>query len=116
MIGEFTVHDDNGSPDAANETLNLFRRGYAVEQIAAHQQQTTDTVLHHLARAVEAGWIELAEICPCSSAELQAIETAMLEQGDLERLPLKPLFKQFDGLHSMGLLRCIRAGLIKQQQ
>lgn len=95
--------------DTVAKTLDLFRLGYKVQQIAEQRSLTVDTVYSHLSRALELGLAELAEVVELSQAQIQSIEDVIMSLPEEQKNALKPVFDFFDGQYSYGVLRCIRA-------
>ncbi|MBS3954378.1 MAG: DNA helicase RecQ [Methylomicrobium sp.] len=95
--------------DTVAKTLDLFRLGYKVQQIAEQRSLTMDTVYSHLSRALELGLAELAEVVELSQAQIQSIEDVIMNLPEEQKNALKPVFDFFDGQYSYGVLRCIRA-------
>ncbi|WP_347989990.1 DNA helicase RecQ [Methylomonas sp. AM2-LC] len=99
------------SSDTANETLDLFRLGLNVEQIAAKRNLKTDTVYNHLSKNLETGLIDLHEVVNLSNADITAIEDQFLHLPDQQKNALKPVYEHFAGEYSYEVLRCVRASL-----
>ncbi|MFC7337658.1 DNA helicase RecQ [Haloferula chungangensis] len=96
-------------PVTKNDTtvlsLDLWRSGKSIDEIAKERGLAASTVENHLARAVEAG----EEIDPrrfYSVAEEDEMRAAM---EDYEDPALKPVFEQLGGRISYGKLRFFRA-------
>lgn len=97
--------------DTVAETLDLFRLGYSVAQVAQHRGLTEDTIYNHLAKSLEIGKVALEEVLELSASELADIESAMLALPEEQRNALKPIYEQFGGAYGYGMLRCVRAAL-----
>jgi ATP-dependent DNA helicase RecQ len=95
--------------DTVAKTLDLFRLGYKVQQIAEQRSLTVDTVYSHLSRALELGLAELTEVVELSQAQIQSIEDVIMNLPEEQKNALKPVFDFFDGQYSYGVIRCIRA-------
>jgi len=95
----------------AEESLDLFRLGYNVEQVAQRRGLTLDTIYNHLAQALEEGALELVEVVALPEAEINSIQDALLNLPDEQGNALKPVFEQFGGQYSYSILRCVRAAL-----
>lgn len=100
--------------DTVSETLNLFRLGYKIEQIAQQRSMKPDTIFNHLARALEQDLVEISEVIDLPEAEIHAIQEVILNLPEEQRNALKPVFEMFDGQHSYSVLRCIRASIQSQ--
>lgn len=99
--------------DTVSDTVDLFRLGYKAEQIASQRGLTVDTIQNHLAQAVERGLVELADAVDLPEAEINLIQDAILGLPDDRKNALKPIFEMFDGQYSYGVLRCVRAALLR---
>ncbi len=100
---------DHGLSGTIRETLELFRSGASLEQIAARRDLKRTTVYSHLARCIEDGEVELQDVVSLSDDELKTIRYAFdqLSAGSMETL--KPVYDALNGEYDYGLLRCIRA-------
>ncbi|MDD4915117.1 MAG: DNA helicase RecQ [Methylococcales bacterium] len=99
---------DAANADTFSETLALFRKGLTVEQVAASRSLREETVYSHLAKNLESGKIRLNEALPLTIDQIQAITAALqAEPGNA----LKPVYEQFAGVYSYGVLRCVRAAM-----
>jgi ATP-dependent DNA helicase RecQ len=89
----------------ASQTLELFKSGKSVEEIAAMRDLAVSTVEGHLGQAVESGQnIDSRRLfTPDEEREMQAAF-----QG-YDELALKPVFEQLEGRVSYGKLRLYRA-------
>jgi len=94
--------------DTAAESLELYRLGMDVEQIAARRQLKTTTVYGHLAKAIAEGEAELTEVVGLDDGALRAIRFAF-EQNEGNRI--KPVFEALGGEYSYELLRCVKADM-----
>lgn len=114
VLAEFEDGNAGPSTDTASETLDLFRLGYSVEQIAERRGIKEDNVYNHLAKGLGTGLVRLEEVLPLSAQEIREIEAALLALPDAQRNALKPIFEHFDGAYSYGVLRCVRAALFRE--
>lgn len=115
VLAEFDTAAEPGSrSDTVTESLDLFRLGYSVEQVARQRSLTEDTVYNHMAKALESGLVEVGDVLALSPAELSDIEAALLELPDEQRNALKPVYERLAGAYSYGILRCVRAALQRQ--
>ncbi|GAB4268114.1 MAG: DNA helicase RecQ [Methylomicrobium sp.] len=99
--------------DTVADTVDLFRLGYDAERIADQRELTLETIYNHLAQAIEQGLVELNEAVSLSETEIQQIQDALLALPDDQKAALKPIFEQFQGQYSYGVLRCVRAALLR---
>ncbi len=87
-------------------TLELFRQGFSVVEIAAQRQLKPTTIESHLAELIERGEaIELDTLVP---PERQVIIAEALEKF-ADQLALKPVYEHLAGAYSYGELRLVRA-------
>ncbi|GAB6043184.1 DNA helicase RecQ [Endothiovibrio diazotrophicus] len=97
--------------DTEQLTLDLFRQGKGIDAIATERDLKAPTIFSHLAAAIGAGELEVTEVLALEEAELRAIEAAILDQPEEQRLALKPVFERFEGRYDYGQLRCVQASL-----
>ncbi|WP_457674506.1 DNA helicase RecQ [Thiolapillus sp.] len=104
-------HDqpEAAATDTVTETLDLFRLGLSVEDIAARRGLKASTILGHLAQGIERGLVELEEVLSIDGELLQQARELMLEQGD--EIRLGPVHEALEGLLDHGALACIRSDL-----
>jgi len=96
VLAEFDEPDDTLVNDTVSETLDLFRLGYSIEQIAERRGIKDDTVYSHLAKGLETGTVRLDEVLPISAQEIREIELVLLELPEAQSNALKPVYEQFD--------------------
>ena len=94
--------------DTVSQTLDLFKLGYSVEQVAHQRALTEDTIYNHLAKCLEQGVVRAEDVLALSASEMADIEAAMLALPESQRNALKPVFESLGGAYCYGLLRCIR--------
>ncbi len=111
VIKDFSAAVD-GLPDTASESVNLFRLGFTVKQIAEQRALQETTIYGHLAQSLEHGLLELADVVDLPPQDIRHIEEAILNLPEEQKNALKPVFEQFDGVYSYGVLRCVRAALL----
>jgi ATP-dependent DNA helicase RecQ len=116
VLAEFEEADQSSTTDTVSETLDLFRLGYSVEQIAQKRGIKDETVYNHLAKNLEMGSVRLDEVLPLSTQETREIEAVLLDLPEAQRNALKPVYEHFEGAYSYGILRCVRASLQRQTQ
>jgi ATP-dependent DNA helicase RecQ len=115
FLAEIQNHGAPPAPKPAltgtvQESLDLFRRGMPVVQIAEQRELKTSTVYEHLAVAIALGLVEAAAVVDLGPEESDDIRNVWLALPDEERRGLKPLYEAFEGRYEYGLLRCLRAG------
>lgn len=104
--------DDEPNPtDTVSDTLDLFRLGYSVEQVARQRGLKEEAIYNHLAKALEAGEVRLEEVLELAQEEIADIEAVLLAVPDEQRKALKPVYEQLGGAYSYAILRCVRAAL-----
>ncbi|MDO9424026.1 MAG: DNA helicase RecQ [Methylobacter sp.] len=117
VIDEFVDINKNGPiglSDTMAESVALFRLGYSVKQIAQQRELQETTIYGHLAQSLEQGMLVLADVVELPEQEIKQIEAAILDLPENQKNALKPVYEQFEGQYSYGVLRCIRAALQHQ--
>lgn len=109
VIREFVAITPVG--DTAHESLNLFRLGYRVQQIAQQRKLQEATIYNHLAQSLEQGKLVLTEVVELPEQEIELIKESILGLPEEQKNALKPVYELFDGQYSYGVLRCVRAAL-----
>jgi ATP-dependent DNA helicase RecQ len=99
------------SEDTVGASIELFRLGYSIERIAAQRGLKTTTVYGHLAEGIERGFVTLREVVELPEREIGLIQDAILNLPGEQKQALKPVYEQFGGVYSYGILRCVRAEL-----
>jgi len=97
--------------DTVQESLDLFRLGYTAEQIAEQRELKADTIYRHLSVAIERGQIVLSEVVSLPESEIDTLQEAILALPDDQNNRLKPVYEQFSGAYSYGVLHCVKASL-----
>ncbi|MGD8207265.1 MAG: DNA helicase RecQ [Thiohalocapsa sp.] len=97
--------------DTVRETLDLFRAGVAIDDIAARRTLQSSTIYGHLARCIEAGELALGDVVTLTPDELQTIEFAFERLGPSAPDALTPVYEALRGEYPFGLLRCVRAAI-----
>jgi ATP-dependent DNA helicase RecQ len=98
--------------DTVAESVQLFRCGFGIEEIAKRRKLKEKTIFSHLAKGIEQELIELHEIASIPPEILQQAQDLMLEQG--ENIRLSPVHEAMDGSVDYSLLGCIRAHLCRE--
>ena len=96
-----------------HETFALFKAGMDIPAIARQRELTETTVFTHLAGLIEQGQLQVAEVVELPQPELDAIVDVMLAHDD-EPFKLKPVFDALEGVYAYGVLRCVRAGVVRE--
>ena len=112
VLAEFDeVSHETAAADTVIETLDLFRLGYSVEQVASQRGLKEDTIYTHLAKGLEAGSVRFEDVLELAPQEIADIEALLLSMPEAQRNALKPVYEQLGGEYSYGVLRCVRAAL-----
>ncbi len=98
-------------PDTVNESIELFRLGFNVQQIAQQRDLKEDTIYNHLALGLEQGQLKLNEVLDLPDSELRTIQAVILGLPEDQQNALKPAYEQLERQYSYGVLRCVRAAL-----
>jgi ATP-dependent DNA helicase RecQ len=102
------------STDTASESVELFKLGFNIPQIAQKRTLQESTIYGHLAQYLEQGQLVLADVVDLPEHEIKQIEEIILSLPEDQRNALKPVFESLDGAYNYGILRCIRAALQHQ--
>jgi len=98
-----------------HETLVLFKAGMSVEAIGAQRELTENTVYSHLAGLIESGALSLEEVVELADEEVGLIQDAILAQPQTDDVfKYKPVFDALGEQYSYGIIRCVRAGILRQ--
>ena len=92
-------------------SVNLFKHGLSVIEIADKRSLTKNTVYQHLAQAIATGDAQLYDVIDLSRETLDTIGTAIIEKTDLKEPRLKPVFDELSGRYEYGVLHCVLADL-----
>ncbi len=100
--------------DTAAESIELFRCGFSMEQIAKRRELKTSTIYTHLAKGIAQGMLELHEVVDLTPQQLELIRDLILEQG--AQIKLRPVFDALDGEVEYGVLHCVKAQLLRHTE
>jgi ATP-dependent DNA helicase RecQ len=103
--------DEHAVPDTVIDSVDLFKLGYSVPQIAQKRGFKEETIYNHLSQALEQGILALKDVVELPGQEIKRIEEAILSLPIEQQNALKPVYELFDGQYSYGVLRCVRAAL-----
>lgn len=112
-------YGDGASPitttsSTAEESLQLFRLGMTVAQIAAQRSLKATTIYGHLAVAIAEGRAVVTEVVDLPPSELTLIEQTLAAQGELsEKMVFKPAYEALGGVYDYGILRCVCAAMLR---
>ena len=102
---------DHKTPDTINESVELFKLGFSVQQVAIKRELKEDTIYNHLAHGLEQGQLRLSDVLDISESEIKIIQDVILGLPDEQQNALKPVYELLEGQYSYGVLRCVRAAL-----
>ncbi len=110
VIQEYAGQQKISASDTVDESVQLFKIGMSVEHIAAQRGLTNTTIYGHLAKAIEADELVLAEVLDFSEDKINQIQNMLLDLGE-GASKLKPVYEALDKEIDYGVLRCIRAAM-----
>ena len=99
------------SSDTTSESMELFRLGFNVPQIAEKRELKESTIYSHLALYLEQGQLRLTDVVDLPEQEIRRIEETIINLPDGQKNALKPVYDSFDGAYNYDILRCVRAAL-----
>ena len=100
--------------DTASESVELFKLGFTIQQIAQKRSLQASTIYGHLAQYLEEGRLVLADVVELPELEIRQIEDAIINLPENQKNALKPVYETFSGAYSYDILRCIKAALLYQ--
>ena len=109
VLRDHPESDSETVNDTAEESLQLYRLGMGVEQIAQRRQLKATTIYGHLAQAIAAGEAELSEVVALDEQALKSIRFAFEQNEEGRRI--KPVFDALGGEYSYEVLRCVKADM-----
>jgi ATP-dependent DNA helicase RecQ len=112
VLNEYRDMEADSANDTEEESLQLFRLGMDAEDIAAQRGLKPTTIYNHLANAIARGEIQVEEVVPLETHQLDAIRFA-IEQCDGGKR-LKPVYDALEGEYSYEVLRCVRSEMSRQ--
>ncbi len=99
--------------ETAQLTLDLFKQGHALAQIAAQRDIKTSTIYTHLAQAIELELLSIKEVPSIFDTDIETISDALSALPPTDTFALKPLYELLEGAYDYGILRCVTAHLLK---
>jgi ATP-dependent DNA helicase RecQ len=111
VIKAYGDNDDNLS-DTSGESVDLFRLGYSISQIALQRSLKESTIYKHLSDGLGQGLLNVVDVVELPDADILSIEDAILQLSPEDNLSLKPVFELFAGQYSYEVLRCLKAALL----
>ncbi len=109
VLNEYRDIETDSQTDTEAETLQLFRSGLEPDGIAEARGLKTTTIYNHLANAITRGEVQLEEVVPLATTQLDSIRFAIESNESGQRL--KPVFDSLEGEYSYEVLRCVRAAM-----
>jgi ATP-dependent DNA helicase RecQ len=106
---------NEGLGDSASLTLKSLREGATVEEIALDRGLKPTTIFGHCAEAISLGLLQPHEALLLPAEELDAIRAAFEAHRVNGQLRMKPVFELFAEQYSYDQLRCVAAGMERQQ-
>jgi ATP-dependent DNA helicase RecQ len=113
VIREFRTTHSTVS-DTSNITLELFRQGLSIKQIADRRELQESTIYGHLAHYIGQGQLLLSDVVELPEQAIRLIEETIINLPDDQKNALKPVYETFSGTYSYDILRCVRAAFQHQ--
>ncbi|GAB7220354.1 DNA helicase RecQ [Vibrio comitans] len=88
-------------------SVDLFNQLNTVDLVATERGIAANTVMSHLASAIEIGLCPLHKVVEIEPSELEQFEAAIKQLNVLAELKLKPLFEHFEAKYDYSTLRCV---------
>jgi len=114
VLAEFEEVAPASTSDTVSDTLSLFGLGYSIEQVAQRRGLKEDTIYTHLAKGLESGVVRFEDVLSLSAEEIADIEAVLLALSEEQRNALRPVYEELGGAYSFGVLRCVRAALLRR--
>ncbi|MFQ5866046.1 MAG: RecQ family ATP-dependent DNA helicase [bacterium] len=92
----------NVLPDTVQQTLQLFRQGLSIEQIAEHRNLTVGTIYGHFSQLIAFDLVKVTAIIPVS--RVQQIREAIEQVGVASLKPIKECLPEEISYHE---IRCV---------
>ncbi|ALG66943.1 DNA helicase RecQ [Beggiatoa leptomitoformis] len=107
----------NTFSETVTQTLTaLLTQGKTPEQIAQQRDLKLSTVYEHIAIGIEEGKVNLRQVFSpdeLSDDDINDIEDALLSLAEDQQL-LRPVFDNFSGKYHYGILKCVRASILRE--
>jgi len=113
VIREFRTNSSTAS-DTSSITLELFRQGLSIKQIADKRELQESTIYGHLAHYIGQGQLLLTDVVKLPEQAIRLIEETIINLPDDQKNALKPVYETFSGAYSYDILRCVRAAFQHQ--
>ena len=101
----------SSASDTVEETLELFKQGMSINDIAAHRKLNVSTIYTHLSEKIAQGVLSLEEVVDIDVQQIRIIQDEFLNLDEKDAEKLKPVYDALDGMFNYELLRCVRASL-----
>ncbi|GEA59772.1 DNA helicase RecQ [Vibrio comitans] len=97
-------------------TVDLFNQLNKVDLVAAERGIAANTVMSHLASAIEIGLCPLQQVIEVEPSELEQFGVVITQLNLLSERKLKPLFEHFEAKYDYSTLRCVVSHFVYQKQ
>jgi hypothetical protein len=104
-----TAGSRSSKKDTVEHSLEMFRAGKSLEEIASERTLTVSTIESHLAKAIATSRLELSDYV--SQEESAAIEAGITEHG---ANGMRGVYDALEGKYSFGKLRAVAAHLNRE--
>ncbi|GAB6142328.1 DNA helicase RecQ [Methylosoma difficile] len=111
VVKAYADSEENIS-DTTSESINLFRLGYSIGQIAQQRSLKETTIYKHLSDGLAQGLLVLSEVLELPETDTARIEDAILELSPEGSQSIRPVFEKFEAQYSYEQLRCVKAALL----
>jgi len=98
-----------GLSDTVNQTLIEYTNGRLIEEIAQRRELASSTIYGHLAKAIEAGKLDVLEVTQLTQPDYQIIVQALDTELEPEAGRIKRVYESLDEVFSYGVIRCVAA-------
>jgi ATP-dependent DNA helicase RecQ len=110
IIDVFSILE-NDRLTTSQTSIQLFKFGLEVSEIAVYRQLQPSTIYSHLADAILKNELPLNRVISISQTEIEAIQSSIKALPPETGNSLKPVFEQFGEQYSYEILRCVRAAM-----
>ncbi len=98
--------------DTVEETLELFKQGVSIHDIAERRNLKLSTIYAHLAEKIEQGVLSLTDVVDIDEQKIKIIQDELLNLDEQDQGKLKPVYDALEGIFNYDVLRCVRASLV----
>ncbi|CAH0530342.1 DNA helicase RecQ [Vibrio hippocampi] len=114
------ITSKTGASDTLTETqrktVQLFHQLSSVEQTAASRELSLNTVVSHLAAAIEIGECELSQVVTLTEQQIETIANMAQQVDFFENKKLKELFEALNEEFSYSDIKCVLAHLVSSSK